>query len=241
MRYKRKSRETLVPSHKVATGVRLRRNGVLRGRKSELRFRDLVEPALEAKQLRGNEASSIRTDRVRLRRILSAIGHLKIRQLAAGRIERFLQDLARGDKSHSELKGATINRFHSLLSSIFRYAVRHGFLGSNPMAGGSVPRSKESPIHVRYLGRMSNVAACGDSPRFPRESSRGRARDPFWNASRRTVHRQVGGLEESRGNSVRHRKDWSAGRTDKSSCSSLPHAAKKAGAARADFHHTRAQ
>ena len=153
MRYKRKSRETLVPSHKVATGVRLRRNGVLRGRKSELRFRDLVEPALEAKQLRGNEASSIRTDRVRLRRILSAIGHLKIRQLAAGRIERFLQDLARGDESHSELKGATINRFHSLLSSIFRYAVRHGFLGSNPMAGGSVPRSKESPIHVRYLGR----------------------------------------------------------------------------------------
>ena len=199
MRYKRKSRETLVPSHKVATGVRLRRNGVLRGRKSELRFRDLVEPALEAKQLRGNEASSIRTDRVRLRRILSAIGHLKIRQLAAGRIERFLQDLARGDESHSELKGATINRFHSLLSSIFRYAVRHGFLGSNPMAGGSVPRSKESPIHVRYLGRHEQrrlLAAIRHD--FP-ESSRGRARDPFWNASRRTVQRQVGGLEESRG------------------------------------------
>jgi site-specific recombinase XerD len=122
---------------------------VSRGGRSELRFRDLVESALEAKQLRGNEASSIHTDRVRLRRILPAIGRLKIHELTPGRIERFLQDLARGDESHPELKGATINRFHSLLSSIFRYAVRQGFADVNPLAGGSIPRSKESPIHVR--------------------------------------------------------------------------------------------
>jgi site-specific recombinase XerD len=126
----------------------------LRGQSErEMRFRDLVEPALEAKQLRGNEPSSIHTDRVRLGRILPAIGHLKIVQLTPGRIESFLQDLARGDGTHSQLKGATINRFHSLLSSIFRYAVRRGFTDVNPLAGGSVPRSKESAIHVRYLGR----------------------------------------------------------------------------------------
>src|SRR5262249_37744396 len=102
---------------------------------------------------RGNEPSSIETDRVRLRRILPAIGHLKIRQLTPGRLERLLQDLARGDESHPPVKGATINRFHSLLSSIFRYALRQGFADVNPVAGGSIPRSKESPIHVRYLGR----------------------------------------------------------------------------------------
>ena len=121
--------------------------------KREMRFRDLVEPALEAKQLRGNEPSSVRTDRVRLRRILPTIGRLKIHQLTPGRIESFLQDLARGDAGHLPVKGATVNRFHSLLSSIFRYAVRKGFAEVNPLAGGSVPRSKESPINVRYLGR----------------------------------------------------------------------------------------
>jgi integrase len=119
-----------------------------------MRFRDLVEDALEAKRLRGNEASSIHTDRVRLRRILPAIGHLKIRtQLTRGRLEQLLQNLARGDGAHRGVKGATINRFHSLVSSIFSYGVRQGFLEANPMAGGSVPRSKESPIHVRYLSR----------------------------------------------------------------------------------------
>lgn len=137
----------------MTDGSTLRTNRVPNGAQREKRFRDLVEPALEAKQLRGNEASSIHTDRVRLRRILPAIGHLKIPQLTPGRIERFLQGLARGDESHSQIKGATINRFHSLLSSIFRYAVRQGFADVNPLAGGSIPRSKEAPIHVRYLGR----------------------------------------------------------------------------------------
>jgi integrase len=131
----------------------MRPTRTLKGKKREMRFRDLVESALDAKLLRGNEASSIHTDRMRLRRVLPAIGHLKIHQLTPGRIERFLHDLARGDESHPPVKGATINRFHSLLSSIFRYAVRQGFADVNPLAGGSIPRSKESPIHVRYLGR----------------------------------------------------------------------------------------
>jgi site-specific recombinase XerD len=88
---------------------------------------------------------------MRLRRVLPAIGHLKIHELTAGRLERFLQDLGRGDGSHPQLKGASINRYHSLLSSFFGYAVRQGLVEVNPM--GKVPRAKESPIHVRYLGR----------------------------------------------------------------------------------------
>jgi site-specific recombinase XerD len=134
-----------------ATGPRTNRS--TKGRKRELRFRDFVESALEAKRLRGNQASSILTDRSRLRRVLPAIGHLKSRQLTPGRMERFLQDLARGDDSHRPVKGATVNRFHSLLSSIFLHAVRQGLIAHNPMADGIVPWSKESQIHVRYLGK----------------------------------------------------------------------------------------
>jgi len=44
-----------------------------------------------------------------------------------------------------------VNRFHSLLSSIFQHAVRQGLADVNPLAAGSVPWSKESKIHVRYL------------------------------------------------------------------------------------------
>jgi integrase len=121
--------------------------------KRKMRFRALVEPALEAKQLRGNEASSIHTDRVRLRRVLPAIGHLTIRQLTPGRIESFLQGLARGDAERPPVKGATVNRYHSLIFSIFSDAVRKGFIDANPLAGGRVQRSKESPIIPRYLSR----------------------------------------------------------------------------------------
>jgi integrase len=137
----------------MAAGAALRTNRPPKGGKRELRFRDLVESALEAKRLRGNEASSIETDRVRLRRVLPAIGHLKIRQLTSGRMELFLQALARGDALHDPVKGATVNRFHSLLSSVFRHAMRQGLVAVNPLAGGAVPRSKESPIIPRFLGR----------------------------------------------------------------------------------------
>jgi len=134
-------------------GAASRTNRMPKRAKREMRFRDLVEPALEAKRLRGNEPSSLATDRWRLRRVLPVIGHLKIRQLTSGRLERFLQGLARGDALRDPVKGATVNRFHSLLGSIFRYAVRQGFAEVNPLAGGSVERSKESPIIPRYLGR----------------------------------------------------------------------------------------
>jgi integrase len=121
--------------------------------KREMRFRDLVEPALEAKQRRGNEPSSIHTDRVRLRRVLPVLGHLRVRQISPGRIESFLQSLVRGDATHRPVKGATVNRFHSLIFSIFSDAERKGVIDVNPLAGGKVQRSKESPIILRFLGR----------------------------------------------------------------------------------------
>lgn len=126
---------------------------VPKGARRELRFRDLVESALEAKRLRGNEPSSLASDRWRLRRVLPILGHVKVGALTGGRIELFLQSLARGDALHDPVRGATVNRYHSLLQSIFRYAMRQGLVRVNPLAGGSVERSKESPIIPRYLGR----------------------------------------------------------------------------------------
>ena len=137
---------------KIATdGAALRTNRAPKGAKREMRFRDLVEPALEAKRLRGNEPSSLASDRRRLRRVLPVLGHVKAGALTAGRIELFLQSLARGDALHDPVKGSTVNRYHSLLGSIFRHALRQGLIAANPLAGGSVERSKESPVVPRFL------------------------------------------------------------------------------------------
>lgn len=117
-----------------------------------LRFRDLVEPVLAEKgDLKKNEPSSLETDRVRLRRILPVIGAMEIRKITPGQLAELLEALARGDAAHRPVKGSTLNRFRSLLSTFFGYAVRKGTLDVNPMADGKVPRSKESRSHVRYL------------------------------------------------------------------------------------------
>ena len=137
----------------LTDGAAVRTKRPPRGPKRELRFRDLVEPALEAKRLRGNEPSSLASDRRRLRRILPVLGHVKAGALTAGRIELFLQSLARGDELHDPIRGATVNRYHSLFGSIFRHAQRQGLIAANPLAGASIERSKESPIIPRYLGR----------------------------------------------------------------------------------------
>ncbi|MGB2645892.1 MAG: site-specific integrase [Candidatus Acidiferrum sp.] len=135
----------------VAAGSPPRGHRKPKAAKRELRFRDLVESALEAKKLRGNEESSLRTDRSRLRRILPSIGDLKLQPPQTGRLERFLESLARGDASHKPVSGGTVNRFRSLMSSIFQHALRQGLIDVNPLAGGSIPWSKEPQKHDRFL------------------------------------------------------------------------------------------
>ncbi|MGB2679145.1 MAG: site-specific integrase [Candidatus Acidiferrum sp.] len=137
---------------KIAADAALRTSRTPKGAKRELRFRDLVEPALEAKRLRGNEPSSLASDRRRLRRILPVLGHVKASALTPARLELFLQSLARGDALHDPIRGSTSNRYLSLLGSIFRHAQRQGLI-VNPLAGGTVPRSKESRVIPRFLTR----------------------------------------------------------------------------------------
>jgi integrase len=117
----------------------------------KLFFRDLVGPALEAKRLRGNSEASLAKDEQRLSRLLMLIGGVPAREITPGIIERALEALARGDHSDGPLKGSTVNRYHSAVSSVLRYAARQGFIGSNPLADGGVPWSKEQKVHVRFL------------------------------------------------------------------------------------------
>jgi integrase len=117
----------------------------------KLFFRDLVAPALGAKRLRGNSEASLAKDEQRLGRLLTIIGGVPAREITPGIVERALEALARGDHSDGPLKGSTVNRYHSAVSSVLRYAARQGFIGSNPLADGGVPWSKEQKVHVRFL------------------------------------------------------------------------------------------
>jgi integrase len=117
----------------------------------KLFFRDLVAPALAAKRLRGNSEASLAKDEQRLGRLLMLIGGVPATEITPGIIERALEALARGDHAGGPLKGSTVNRYHSAVSSVLRYAARQGFIGSNPLADGGVPWSKEKKIHVRFL------------------------------------------------------------------------------------------
>jgi len=118
----------------------------------KLFFRDLVAPALQAKRLRGNSEASLAKDEQRLSRLLMLIGGVPAREITPGIVERALEALARGDHGdYGPLKGSTVNRYHSAVSSVLRYAARQGFIGSNPLADGGVPWSKEQKVHIRFL------------------------------------------------------------------------------------------
>lgn len=117
--------------------------------KRALRFRDLAELALAAKQDRGRVASSLRADRVRLRVLDPLLGNLKVARLKSRTLRHALSELARC----RGLAPASYNRYHSLISSFFTYAVREELLAVNPMADGRVERRREDLVHVRYLER----------------------------------------------------------------------------------------
>jgi integrase len=131
----------------MATARKTRR----RPGRPKLFFRDLVDPALKAKRLRGNSEASLAKDEQRLGRLVTIIGGVPAREITPAVVERALESLARGDHSDGPLKGSTVNRYHSAVSSVLRYAARQGFIGSNPLQGGGVPWSKEQKVHVRFL------------------------------------------------------------------------------------------
>lgn len=130
--------------------MRKKRNSRGPGRR-RLLFIDLVEPALEGKLLRGGRETSVEKDRAWWNVLAPIMAHWPVREITPAKITRLLENLARGDKRHGPRSGATVNRYHSFISSVFLDATRRGTIKKNPTGGEEIAWSKETEIHVRYL------------------------------------------------------------------------------------------
>jgi site-specific recombinase XerD len=110
---------------------------------ARLTFRELALAAMVQKKLRLADLS-YETDAGRLQQLLLLIGNLPADQLTPARLEETLAHF-----KQSGLSGSTVNRFHALVSSIFKFAVKAGRLAVNPAR--QVSRYKENDSRVRWL------------------------------------------------------------------------------------------
>jgi site-specific recombinase XerD len=106
-------------------------------------FRDLAQLAMEQKKVR-LRPQSYRTDMLRLGRILPMIGAVDVEQLSPEKLEKAFLDLRR-----EGLSGSTVNRYRSMVSSIFTWACSIGRARLNPVQ--RVKRFKENEGRIRYM------------------------------------------------------------------------------------------
>jgi integrase len=116
-------------------------------------FRELALESLEHKRLR-IRPRSYDTDCRRLDAILLRIGAIPAAEMTPQILANLFLDLGRNgaDPGHPKpegLSGSTLNRYRSLVSSIFTWAVQVGRLEVHPL--GAVKRYPENPSRVRYL------------------------------------------------------------------------------------------
>ncbi len=109
---------------------------------ARLTFRDLANAAMTQKKLRLAPAS-YETDMLRLKQLLPLIGNLPADRLTPARIEETLAHFRRAVSS------STVNRFHALISSIYKFAVHAGRVSINPAS--KVKRYKENESRIRWL------------------------------------------------------------------------------------------
>jgi site-specific recombinase XerD len=110
----------------------------------KISFGELAREALEAKRIR-LAPLSYETDLGRLNLLLPELGAVPAADLAPELLEKIFGRM----RSEQNLSGSTVNRYRSLLSSIYSFAVRTGRLQANPLA--RVKRFKENASRVRYL------------------------------------------------------------------------------------------
>jgi site-specific recombinase XerD len=89
-------------------------------------------------------ARSLETDVQRAEVLFPIIGHIRIDQLTAEKLEDVFAQLKRGG-----LTGSTVNRYRSFISSVFSFALRRRIVRANPCQ--AVKRFKESDGRIRYL------------------------------------------------------------------------------------------
>jgi len=114
-----------------------------------LTFRELAQAALEHKRIR-LAPLSYETDLGRLAALLPELGDVPAAELAPERIEGVFSRMR-----NEGLSGSTVNRYRSLISSIYSFAVRSGRLALNPVA--RVKRFRENESRVRYLKNDEEV------------------------------------------------------------------------------------
>lgn len=96
---------------------------------------------------------SYKADEQRLKPLIEVLGSTSARSLTPEKIDIALKKIASRQVKRPigpcAIAGATVNRYRTLLSSIFRVAVRNGRLISNPLA--QVSRRRESHGRTRFL------------------------------------------------------------------------------------------
>lgn len=130
--------------------IRLGQKDLLPKREKLLTFDELADLTIADKKIRLSHRSC-KSDRIRLKPIRKAFGHLPAKHVDAGKISAFLAKLR--DRN---LSGSTVNRYRSLISSVYSFAVRTGKLEVNPCR--LVPKFKEGAGRVRYLGKDEEEA-----------------------------------------------------------------------------------
>lgn len=121
-------------------------------RRGSLTFREIADERMELKRATLRPLS-YRADKQRLKPLLDALGSLPVRSITPRVIDAALEKIAAREIHRligpCAIAGATVNRYRTLLSSIFRTAVRNERLASNPL--GQVSRRRESHGRVRFL------------------------------------------------------------------------------------------
>jgi integrase len=147
----KRHREKIGPQRAAAVdALSQRRREVKEGRYippragSRITFRELASAAMAQKKLR-LAPLSYETDRLRLEQLLPLIGNAPADRLTPNRLEEILARLI----SMKASSGSTANRYRSLLSSIFSFAVRSGKMTTNPVS--RVKRFRENESRLRWL------------------------------------------------------------------------------------------
>jgi site-specific recombinase XerD len=154
----RHHREKIGPRDAAIEAYYLRKRQIRLGQKDLLpkprvpavTFGELADLAIADKKLR-LARRSWKKDEQRLKPVKKLWRDLPAKHIDAARIEAFLATLR-----ESEISGSTANRYRSLISSIFSFAVRAGKIEVNPVA--RVRRFKESEPRVRFLGDDEETA-----------------------------------------------------------------------------------
>lgn len=149
-------------------------------RRAEMTIAQLCEEYL-AEGCEGKKASTLATDKGRIERhVKPLLGAKRISDVARGDVERFLRDVANGKTATDEKTGkhgraivtggkGAATRTVRLLGGIFTYAVKRGYIDSNPRHGVKVYRDGKGErfLNADELGRLGKALAEAETVGLP--------------------------------------------------------------------------